>query len=369
MINATSLACLSLFILFTHTAFAVLPPGPQTANKIQPTAAGKKCGSFGWNLQGCDCKGATGACSLDVRKCPQAPKGVKAVAYINAGRCDPKAAGDCDVPKDAIDTSKPASEGGWNEPWLKPMHPAVVKRNKVSCMKAAKGGYTSVEPDNSGEVEWTPDALKLLADSCEVFGLKIVIKNTEKGVWDKFLSVYPAYKRNISMGIAESCVRNKDCAKYKQFTDAGIPFVFVEYANYGGDAKKLDEEAKKYSASGMMVTKRERAVGLTRYGKEECYDGLQLKPNDKPFKEDEKKFFAKELEKNPALFEVGKVPDSAITNAVQGIGQKYQIDMESTITEPATQNPFAAPGQVSKPVQDGTLQKSLQPTLQSQLHI
>ncbi len=236
------------------------------------TPAGNKCGSFGWNLGGCDCAGATAACSVDSSKC-NAPSGVFPVAYTNIGRCQ----GDC--PAGATGNRGSASEGGWNEPWVDfARHPAGRARTERLLQQAAQRGFKAFEPDNTAE-KVTPEDLRFMVDMGQKYGLKVVIKNDE-GAWVKLLQQYPQYRQNIAMVLEEDCAKNGDCGKYNYFVQQGIPVVAAEYQD-SVSAAKMAQAAQQLKGAGMLIPNRRAVRAATQVGSI-CVDGSNLAPGQGP---------------------------------------------------------------------------------------
>ena len=239
---------------------------------FQAQAAEKKCGSFGWNLGGCDCVGATAACSVDSSKC-NAPSGVFPIAYTNIGRCK----GDC--PTGATGNRGSASEGGWNEPWVDfARHPAGRARTERLLQQAAQKGFKAFEPDNTAE-KVTPEDLRFMVDMGQKYGLKVVIKNDE-GAWVKLLQQYPQYRQNIAMVLEEDCAKNGDCGKYNYFVSQGIPVVAAEYQD-SVNAAKMTQAAQQLKGAGMLIPQRTNVRAATQVGSI-CVDGSNLAPGQGP---------------------------------------------------------------------------------------
>jgi hypothetical protein len=236
------------------------------------TPAGNKCGSFGWNLGGCDCAGATAACSVDSSKC-NAPSGVFPIAYTNIGRCK----GDC--PAGATGNRGSAGEGGWNEPWVDfARHPAGRARTERLLQQAAQRGFKAFEPDNTAE-KVTPEDLRFMVDMGQKYGLKVVIKNDE-GAWVKLLQQYPQYRQNIAMVLEEDCAKNGDCGKYNYFVSQGIPVVAAEYQD-SVSASRMAQAAQQLKGAGMLIPNRTNVRAATQVGSI-CVDGSNLAPGKGP---------------------------------------------------------------------------------------
>lgn len=235
-------------------------------------AVQKTCGSFGWNLGGCDCAGATAACSVDSSKC-NAPQGVFPIAYTNIGRCK----GDC--PAGATGNRGSAGEGGWNEPWVDfARHPAGRARTERLLQQAAQRGFKAFEPDNTAE-KVTPEDLRFMVDMGQKYGLKVVIKNDE-GAWVRFLQQYPQYRQNIAMVLEEDCAKNGDCGKYNYFVSQGIPVVAAEYQD-SVSAAKMAQAAQQLKGAGMLIQNRSNVRAVTQVGSI-CVDGTNLTPGQGP---------------------------------------------------------------------------------------
>lgn len=191
----------------------------------------KNCGSLHWNLQTCDCNPAAKVCGTDPRHCtaPNNPNVYK-VAYVNTGRCEPKLEDCKSIP---ISNKIPASNGGFNEPWVDLNNPAAIERFKKQVQLAASKGYCAVEPDNTSELT-TPEIIKTLVDvvkqtkpaqGCPSSSMQITIKNDE-GSWAKMLEKNPTYSKNIAFAIVENCATYGDCSKYEFLKKYSIPTVW-----------------------------------------------------------------------------------------------------------------------------------------------
>jgi Glycoside-hydrolase family GH114 len=259
-----------IFCGVSGSAFAYTVPtyGTQSAAATVGAVAGAQsptggtCGSFGWNLNGCGCNGATAACSIDPKKCPT-PQGVYPIAYLNIGRCD----SDCPTAGGIGRGGLATSEGGWNEPWINLKSKEGAARTERLIQMAASKGYKAFEPDNTAEKVDVAD-IKLMVDIGQKYGLKVVIKN-EEGTWGKFLAQYPDYKKNIAMILAEDCNTKAGCGAYKKLTDLGIPAVLA-----GQNQSMLAEMAKFLNAAAMKVSTRS-AVGVSTLG-QVCLNGAEL---------------------------------------------------------------------------------------------
>lgn len=263
--------------IFLFSCICIIYPHISGAVTIPPTSAvgGQSCGSVGYNLQTCDCVGATSVCVTDSSKC-SAPQGVYPIAYVNIGRCYPGQ----DCPTGGVGRGGlQASEGGWNEPWINLKSSPGIARAERLIQQAKSKGYKSIDPDNTAEAVDTAD-MKMIVDLAQKYGMKVSIKN-EEGQWAKLLAQYPQYKQNIVMVTAEECASYGDCAKYTPFKNLGIPVVHIQYANKGGNTAKLAQSIKATGGAGMLVPNEKHLRGVTTLGSA-CVNGDGITPGPGP---------------------------------------------------------------------------------------
>lgn len=230
-----------------------------------------KCGSFGWDLEACNCFGATAACSTDPDHGCKPQAGIYNIAYVPAGRCRKHVPGDC--PSDAI-VKRKSDEWTSRTEWMNWNTASAVARYERLVARAAQAGYQAIEPDDTTEYV-TPEILRMLTDIAQKYKMKMVVKNDIKGTWTAFVQQNPTYRKNIAMVLVEACTTYNECDKYIPFRNAGIPIVLTVRGFGKVVTPELARAARDLHAAAAVVETRENVRTVTTFG-QICMDGSQI---------------------------------------------------------------------------------------------